>query len=58
MDKQRHDDQLELTDSSSVPIQDVDLRTCRKQWTKRRGGERELGISVLIARDDDDDDEA
>ena len=32
------------------------LRICRKQWTIVRCGERGSGISVLIARHDDDDD--
>ena len=40
MDEQRQDDQLEPTYSSSVPIRDVGLKTCRKQWTIGRGGER------------------
>ena len=55
MDEQRQDDQLEPTYSSSVPIRDVTLRTCWKQWTIGRGGERGLGISVLMMRRDDDD---
>ena len=46
MDEQRQDDQQEPTDISSVPIQDVALKTCRKQWT---GGGRGSGISVLMA---------
>ena len=53
MDVQRQDDQLKPTYSSSVPIRDVTLRTCCKQWTIGRGGERGSGISVLIARHDD-----
>ena len=57
MDEQRQDDQLEPTYCSSVPIQDVALKTCRKQWTLEKGGERESGISVPIARRDDDDDD-
>ena len=56
MDVQRQDDQLEHTYSSSEPIWDVALRTCRKQWTIGSGGERGSGISVLIARHDDYDD--
>ncbi len=55
MDEQKQDDQLEPTYSSSVPIQDVVLKTCRKQWTMSRGGERGSGISVLMARHEDDD---
>ena len=38
----------ELTYSSSVPIRDLALRTCRKQWTIGRGCERGSGISVLM----------
>ena len=55
MHEQRQDDQLEPTYSSSVPIWDVTLKTCRKQLTIERGGERGSGISVLMARCDDDD---
>ena len=29
---------------------------CRRQWSRGRGGEKESGISVLMARHDDDDD--
>ncbi len=57
MDEQRQDDQLEPTYSSFVPIRDVILKTCRKQWTIEKGGEKGSGISVLMARHDDDDDE-
>ena len=57
MDEQRQDDQLEPTYSCAVSIQDVTLKTCRKQWTIGRGGERGSGISVLMARRDDDDDD-
>ena len=52
---QRQDDQLEPTYGSSVPIRDLALKTCRKQWTIERSGERGSGISVLMARHDDDD---
>ena len=55
MDEKRQDDQLEPTYSSSVPIQDVAPKTCRKQWTIEKGGEKKSGISVLMARHDDDD---
>ena len=55
MDEQRQDDQLEPTYSSHVPMQNVTLKTYWKQWTIERGGERRSGISVLIARHDDDD---
>ena len=54
MDEKRQDVQLEPTYSSSVPIQDVALRICRKQWTIGRCGEKGSGISVLIARHHDD----
>ena len=56
MDEQRQDDHLEPTYSSSVPIRDVFLKTCRKQWTIGRGGERWSWIFVLVAQHDDDDD--
>ena len=45
------------TYSSSVPIRDVALRICRKQWTIERCSERGSGIAVLITRHDDDDDD-
>ena len=48
MDEQRQDDQLEPTYSSSVPIRDVAV----KQWTIEKGGEKESGISVLMALHD------
>ena len=54
--KQKQDDQLKPTYSSSVRIQDVALRTCQKQWTIGRSGGRGSGISVLAARHGDDDD--
>ena len=53
--EQKQGDQLEPTYSSSVRIRDVALRTCRNQWTIRRGGERGSGISLLMARQDDDE---
>ena len=57
MDELRQDDQLEPTYTSSVPIREVVLKTCRKQWTIEKGSEKGLGISVLMARHDDDDDD-
>ena len=54
MDEEWQDVQLEPTCSSSVPIRDVALRTCWKQWTIGRGGKRGSEISMLIARHDDD----
>ena len=55
MAEQRQDDQLEPTYSSSVPTREVVLKTCRKQWTIGRSGERGSGISMLIVQQDDDD---
>ena len=57
MDEQRQDDQLEPIYNSSVPIQDVALKTSRERWTTETGGERGSGRSVLAARHDDDDDD-
>ena len=57
MAEQRQDDQLEPTHSSSVSMRDVTLNTYGKLWTIGRGGERGSGISVLMARLDDDDDD-
>ena len=55
MAKQKQDDQLEHTYSSYVRIQDVALKTCQKRWMIGRGGARGSGISVLMARHDDED---
>ena len=52
---QKQDDQLELTYSNYVRTQDVTLKTCRRRWVIGRSGERGSGISVLVARHDDDD---
>ena len=57
MDEQKMDDQLEPTYNSSLPIQDVALKTCWKQWTIEKGGKKGSGISALMARHDDDDDD-
>ena len=40
MDKQMQDDLLEPTSNSSVPIEDVALKTYRKRWTTEKGGGR------------------
>ena len=56
MAKQKQDDQLEYTYSSYVRIRDVTLKTCQKRWMIGKSGERGSGISVLVARHDDDDD--
>ena len=55
MAKQKQDDQLEHTYSGYVRIWDVNLKTCQKWWIIGRSGERGSGISVLVARLDDDD---
>ena len=55
MHEQRQDDQLEPTYSSYVQIQDVALKTYRKQWMIEKGGGKGLGTSMLMARYDDDD---
>ena len=52
---QKQDDQLELTYNNYVRTQDVTLKTCRRRWMIGRSGERGSGISVLVARHDDDD---
>ena len=51
---QKQDDQLEHTFSSYVRIRDVALKTCQRQWTIGRSGERRSRISMLAARHDDD----
>ena len=53
MGKQKQDDQLELTYSSYVMIQDVTLKTCQRWWMIGRSRERGSGISVPAARHDD-----
>ena len=53
---QKQDDQHEHTFSSYVRIRDVVLKTYLGRWTIGRSGERGSGISVLLARYDDDDD--
>ena len=57
MAEQKQDDQLEHTYSSYVRIRDVALKTGQRWWTIRRSGERGSGISALVARHDDDDDD-
>ena len=46
MAEQKQDDQLEPTYSSYVRIRDVAPRTCQKQWTIGRNGERVRNIRV------------
>ena len=57
MDEQRQNDMLEPTYNSSVPIQDVALKSYRKRWTIEKGGENRSGISTLLVWHDDDDEE-
>ena len=56
MAEQKQDDQLEHTYSSYVRIQDVALETYLGRGTIGRSGERGSGISVLVARHDNNDD--
>ena len=39
-----------------MPIQDVALKTHQKQWMIEKDGEKGSGMSLLMARHDDDDD--
>ena len=55
MDEQRQDDQLEPKYNSSVPIQDVALKTYQERGTIEMGGGRGSKRSVLAVRHDDDD---
>ena len=55
MAKQKQDDQLEHTYCSYVRIRDVALKTSQKRWMIGKSGERRSGISVLVARHDDND---
>ena len=57
MDLQRQDNQVETIFNSSVPIQNIALKTSLEQWTIETGGARGSGRSVLAARHDDDDDD-
>ena len=41
MDEKRQDDQLKPIYNSSVPIQNIDLKTSREPWTIERSGERQ-----------------
>ena len=52
---QKQDDQHKHTFSSYVKIRDVVLKTCQRRWTIGKSGERGSGISMLVARHDDDD---
>ena len=50
------DAQHEHTFSSYVSIWDVALKTHQRRWTIGRSGERGSGISIPVARNNDDDD--
>ena len=54
MAMQKQGGQFEPTYSSSVGIRDVTLETYWKRWTIGRDGKRGLGISVLMAWQDDE----
>ena len=55
MAERKQVDQLEPTYSSSVRIRGVALKTYRKRWVIRRGGKKGSGISVPMARHDDNE---
>ena len=54
MAEQKQSDQLEPTYCASMRIRSVAMRTNRNPWTIGRGGEIGSGISVLMARQDDE----
>ena len=54
MDEQKQDNQLEPIYNSSVPIQDVALKTYQERWTIEKGGWR--GSERSVQHDDDDND--
>ena len=55
MDEHRQDNQLEPINNSSVPVQDVAMKTSQEQWMIEMGGKRGSERSVLAVRHDDDD---
>ena len=55
LERQWLDNQLELINSSSVPIRNVARETYQERWTIKRSGERGQEISLLIAHDLDND---
>ena len=55
MAKQGQGDRVESIYNSSVRIRDVAQRTCQIRRAIGRSGERGSGISVLVARQDNDD---
>ena len=54
---QRQDDLPEPTQNIYLLIQDVALKTYQEWWMIDKGGRRGLGVSVLMAGHDDDNDE-
>ena len=57
MEEKKQDNQLEPIYNSSVPIQDVALKTCWERWTIGMGGGGGSGRSVLVVWHDNDDDD-
>ena len=57
MDEQRQDNQLEPIYNSSVPIQDVVLKTDRERWTIEKVGGGGSERTVLMVWHDDDEEE-
>ena len=54
---QKQDDQHEHTFSNYVRIRDVVQKTCLRRWMIGKSGKRGSGISVIPARNDNDDDD-
>ena len=52
MDEQRQDEQLEAIYNSSVPIQDIALKTSWERWMIETDGKRGSVRSLLAAWDD------
>ena len=57
MDEQMQDDQLEPMYNSSMPTEDVALKTYQERWTIEMDGERNSGRSILAAWHDDDEED-
>ena len=55
LDEQRQDELPEPIYNSSVPIQDVTLKTYRERWMRETGRKKGSGKSVPVVRYDDDD---
>ena len=53
MDEQRLDDLLQPIHNSSVPIEDIALKTSREKLTIETDGDRGSGRSMLAERHDD-----